>query len=298
MDLNTAPEFGYLSRMFTRITPSRLAPAVALSGGVLLLGACSGASRWDGLDAPALYRLAQQEVEEDDLGDAEETLDRLLLGFPEFDSLAEASLLLGDTYFDDEKYITAASQYSRFTARFPNHPQVPRASFRVCESYGNLSRKSQRDQQPTGEALNVCRNVAAQYFGNPYADSAATIAGEMIAKLAKRKYEEARFYMRIDAWDGAVIYFEDLVEEYPETEWAPRALAGIMEAYGEIAKNSPDLGYEQEIEIARERLLTTYPLSPEAERVRAQMQQRTDTMAADTMVAGVGNRGARTIPSG
>jgi outer membrane protein assembly factor BamD len=168
----------------------------------------------------------------------------------------------------------------------------------VCESYGNLSRKSQRDQQPTGEALNVCRNVAAQYFGNPYADSAATIAGEMIAKLAKRKYEEARFYMRIDAWDGAVIYFEDLVEEYPETEWAPRALAGIMEAYGEIAKNSPDLGYEQEIEIARERLLTTYPLSPEAERVRAQMQQRTDTMAADTMVAGVGNRGARTIPSG
>ncbi len=282
-----------------RIPTPRIAPAVALTGGVLLAGACGGASRYDSLEAPELYRLAQQEVAEEDLGDASEALDRLMLRFPEFDSIQSAMLLLGDVYYDDEKYVTAAAQFTRFVSRYPASAEVPRASFRVCQSYAELSRTPQRDQSETNQALSVCRGVARDFFGTEFADSAAALAGQMIDKLAEREYQVGRFYHQRRGFDAAVLYYEKVVEEYPETSFAPQALVGIMDAYTEIAKNSPELGYEQEVELARERLITQYPLSDEAARVRAELSERAGTMATDTMsAAGIGAAGARTVPSG
>ena len=297
--LNTRTRIGYVGRMFTRICSPRIAPTVALTGTVLVAGACGGASRHDGLDAPDLYRMAQQEVADEDWGDAQETLDRLLVRFPEFDSASTASMLLGDIYFQDEKFITAAAQYSSFISRYPNSPQVPRANFRVCEAYGRLSRVPQRDQTETRQALDVCRAVAREFFGTELADSAAAIAGRMISTLAEREFDIGRHYHQRNGFDAAIIYYERVVELYPDTEWAPRSLIEIMDAYGEIAEDSPGLGYEQEVEIARERLLTEYPLSPEAERVRAEMAAAMQAQPGDTVAAaGVGNRGARTVPSG
>ncbi len=265
----------------------------------MVAGACGGASRHEGMAAPDLYRLAQQEIAEEDWGDAQETLDRLLVRFPEFDSASTASLLLGDIYFQDEKYITAAAQYASFVSRYPNSPDVPRANFRVCEAYGELSRVSQRDQTETRQALDVCRAVARNFFGTELADSAAAVAGRMISTLAQREFEIGHHYHQRNGFDAAIIYYERVVELYPDTEWAPRSLIEIMDAYGEIAEDSPGLGYEQEVEIARERLLTQYPLSAEADRVRAEMAQRAQSQPGDTVAAaGVGNRGARTVPSG
>lgn len=282
-----------------RISTSRIAPAVALTGGVLFAGACGGASRYDALDAPELYRLAQQEVAEEDLGDASEALDRLMLRFPEFDSIQPAMLLLGDVYYEDDKYVTAAAQFSRFVSRYPASPEVPRASFRICQSYAEMSRNPQRDQTETNQALSVCRGVARDFFGTQFADSAATLAGQMIEKLAEREYDIARFYYQRRGFDASVKYFEKVVEAYPETEFAPLALVGIMDAYTEIAKNSPDLGYEQEVELARERLITQYPLSEAAARVRAELAGQMGGVATDTLsAAGIGAAGSRTVPSG
>jgi len=72
-----------------------------------------------------------------------------------------------------------------------------------------------------------------------------------------------------------------------------------MESYTEIAKDSPDLGYEQEVELARERLITQYPLSDQAAQVRAEMAEQLGGMPTDTTsAAGIGAAGARTVPSG
>ena len=48
---------------------------------------------------------------------------------------------------------------------------------------------------------------------------------------------------------------------YSETEFAPKSLAGIY--YANLA-----IGYEDEADIAKQRLLDTYPESPEAATIR------------------------------
>lgn len=226
------------------------------------LAACASGSRYQGLDADGVYEMARASFEEGDYGDAAEALERLLLAFPTFQDAPEATLLLARARFLDEQYITAASDFARFLDRYPAHTRAPEAALGVCRSYAELSPIPQRDQTYTEQALAVCSNVLTDYRGTDVVDEAALIAADMQTKLARKVYENGSYYMRRQFHDSAIIYFEELLENYPNTEWAPKALAGIIEAYGEI-------GYDDEVEEARNQLLTRYPDSPEARALEA-----------------------------
>lgn len=231
------------------------------AAGTLFLGACASSSKYQGLDAAGVYRLALEEYEREDYSDAAETLDRLLLVYPTFEQAAEASFLLAEAYFRDEQFITSSSEYTRFLDRYPAHPNAPKAALGVCHSYARLSPISQRDQTFTDQALTVCRNVVADYRGLPEAEEAGAVANDMRDKLARKTYENGEYYLRREFYDSAIIYFEELLEDFGDTEWAPKGLLGIIRAYEEI-------GYEEEVETARARLLSQYPDSPEARSIR------------------------------
>lgn len=228
---------------------------------VVSTATCASSSRYQGLDAEGVYQLALESFEAGDYGDAAEALERLLLAFPSFRAGPEATLLLGEARFLDGQYITAASDYSRFLDRYPGHTRAPDAALGVCRSYAELSPISQRDQTYTEQALAVCSNVVSDYRGTEVVEEALAVAREMQDKLARKVFENGSYYMRREFYDSAIIYFEELLEAYPDTEWAPRALAGIIEAYDAI-------GYDDEVQEARSQLLTRYPDSPEAQALR------------------------------
>lgn len=254
--------------MFYRITK------LVILAGVLSLAGCASGSKYRGLDAAGVYRLALEEYERGDYGDAAETLDRLLLAYPTFEQAAEAYLLLGEAYFNDEQYITSAAEYARFLSRYPAHPGAPKAGLGECRSYARLSPIPQRDQAFTDQALAVCRNVVADYPGLPEAEEAAQVANAMREKLAQKVYENGSYYLRREFYDSSIIYFEQVVERYPETVWAPRSLLGILQAYEAI-------GYEDEVAATRDRLLTRYPESTEARSIRTGDDSGTPGSAPD-----------------
>lgn len=226
---------------------------------VPLLGAvaCASGSKYQGLDAAGVYGLAQEEMAGEDYSDAAETLDRLLLVYPNFDEGGEANFLLANAYYLDGQFITAASEFTRFLDRYPGHPRAPEAALGICRAYSELSPISQRDQTFTDQAVAVCRNVVTDYPTLPAAQEAALLANDMRGKLARKIYENGAFYLRRKLDDSAIIYFEDVVNNYPETAVAPDALLGIIEAYERI-------GYEDEVQQARDRLLSEYPESEAA----------------------------------
>ncbi|MEX0994577.1 MAG: outer membrane protein assembly factor BamD, partial [Balneolaceae bacterium] len=51
----------------------------------------------------------------------------------------------------------------------------------------------------------------------------------------------AEFYMRTNRYNAAAVYYETVIENYPESQWAERSLARQVEAYILYADNSvPD----------------------------------------------------------
>lgn len=229
----------------------------------LVASACGGGanSRYQGMDAEALFRLATTEYEEGDHDNAIDALDRLLITFGDWARVADARLLLADAHFAKEEYHTARSEYQRFLDRHAGHPRSPDAALGICRSLARLSPVPQRDQADTQEGIAVCRNVVIDYSGLPQAAEAAEISNELRRVLAQKEFQNGEFYFKRKLYDSAIIYWEFVANLYPETEWAPRALLGIYQANTEI-------GYDDLAEEAREQLLERYPDSAAAAEVR------------------------------
>lgn len=225
---------------------------------LLVLAACGGPSnRYQGMDAPALFAMAQQEANEGEHDNAIRTLDRLLLAYGDWSGVADARLLLADMYTAKNEHLTAAAEYRRFLDRFPGHPRAAEAALGRCQAFAELAPRAERDQSYTQQALVECGNTAADFDGLPEAAEAARLAAEMRETLAEKDYLNGRFYLRRNLHDSAIKYFEFVLERYPDTEYAPQALLGIYRA-------NMAIGYEDLAQEARERLLARYPDSEAA----------------------------------
>ncbi len=246
---NPSPDGVYLSGMSIRPP----APLTAL----LVLAACTSAPPYQGIEEAELFAMGQREIEAGNENEAQEVLDRLLIVFPNFERAAEVRMMLAESYYRDEEYITALSEYQRFLNRYPSHPSAPDAALGRCRSSAALSPSIPRDQSYTGEAEVVCGNVVADYPGTAAADEAQRVSSEMRVKLAEKEYSTGEYYFRRGYFDSAIIYWQFVEVQYLDTIWAPKALLGIMNAYEEI-------GYQDLVEETKQKLLDMYPDSEEA----------------------------------
>jgi outer membrane protein assembly factor BamD len=227
-----------------------------------LLAACGGRDRFAGLDADTIYRMALNEMEEGDWGNAIRALERFNVSFGDDPRIPEVRLLLARSHYEDREYLTARSEYQRFRDRFVAHPRVAEAALGECRSLAALAPVPQRDQTHTQEALTVCGNVVVDYPGRPEAAEAAELRRSLRRTMAEKEYLNGNHYLRRRQYDPAIKYFEFVVDLYPETEFAPRALLGIYRA-------NTAIGYDDLADEARSRLLRDYPDSAEARQLAA-----------------------------
>jgi outer membrane protein assembly factor BamD len=229
---------------------------------VALLVGCGGGDPYQGMDAEALFRLAENEYAEREFGNAIEVLQRLTVDFPDWSRIAQARLMLADAHFEDGEYLTARSEYQRFRDRFVGHPQSPVAALGECRALAALAPHPQRDQTYTRDAITVCGNVVVDYADTPQAVEARDIRTALRRTLAEKEYLNASHYFRRKQYDPAIVYYQFVVDLFPETEFAPQALLGLYRANEEI-------GYDDLAEEARVRLLSEYPDSDAAAALRA-----------------------------
>jgi outer membrane protein assembly factor BamD len=228
---------------------------------LLLLG-CGGADPYQGLTPEDLYRIAENELAEGSSDNAVEALERLHVSFGDWQRIPDAGLLLARAHYESDDYLTARSEYRRFLDRFANNPRAPEASLGECESLAAMVPHPQRDQGYTEEAITVCGNVVIDYVGTPQAAEARRLRETLRRTMAEKEYMNADHYFRRRQYDSAIIYFQFVVDLYPETDLAPRALLGLYRC-------NEAIGYQDLADAARSQLLQDYPDSPEATELRA-----------------------------
>ncbi len=223
------------------------------------LSACAAALPDPGLTADEVYALGLEAREQEDWEDAVKAFEYVLFS-PGFNQAAEARLLLADVQYLDERYIESRSEYQRVIDRWPADTVAVRAALGVCRSLASLSPVTQRDQSFTRQARLSCRQVAGDFAGTVMGLEAQRLAEEMVLKLAEQDYDTGRHYLKRGLLDSALLYFEQVADEYPDTEWAPWALYQMVDVFGRI-------GYLRDVEVTRELLLDAYPDSEPAQLV-------------------------------
>lgn len=235
---------------------------IALVAVVVLTAACGGKqTSLAELGAEQLWEQGVAAFIAEDWDEAIRHFDRYILVGGSDPRVIQARYYVGRAYFEDGQYVTAASELSRLAADLGRIDLADDARFLACRAYEELSPKPQLDQEYTRAALDHCGALLDYFPDSEFADRAADIVTRMRGKLAEKVYDAARWYHRRRAYDSALLYFEDVVTNYPGTEWAPKALLRQYEIYGVLQ-------YDEEREEVRRRLVEDYPDSREASQVR------------------------------
>lgn len=228
-----------------------------------LASACASGPRYQGMTGDQLFELGAQKFAEKDWGKAAEVFERLIFAEPTYPRIVEARVYLARAYYNKGEYITSVAEFSRVLDRHPGDPLAPEASLGVCKSFVAQSPDVQRDQSFTTQAWNSCQNTVSDFAGTQAAVEAAELRDSMEAKLAHKIFIGGDFYYKRKIYHSGIIYFNDLLEQYPGSDWAAEALLRLYQSYSA-------LDWDTEAQEAKDRLLREFPDSDAAAEIRSE----------------------------
>ena len=192
----------------------------------------AGAASLTPAQVDSLWQQAQTAYRDGEWDDALELLQRYLLEARPGDSrVVDAHMLMAESHMGKKNRLDAAREFRKVSDETPSHPLAPQALLRVGDAYAALWRRPELDPSYGQSALATYQELGSRY---PESEAART-AQERIAELnndfAYKALKAARYYLRLKAWDSAIIYLRDLLATYPKADVAPEALVRLIGAY-------------------------------------------------------------------
>jgi outer membrane protein assembly factor BamD len=202
----------------------------------------------------ALYRAAMDEFARKRWENAATGFERLTLDLGARDTLlAKSHWYLAKTHEAKREYLLAAQSYTRLAESFPDDTLAVAALLSAGDSYFKLWRSPQLDQQYGVQAQTQYRLVMSLFPDSPLKAEAEKGSLKVDEWMATKDYEVAMHYVRRRAFESSLIYFKDVVRNYPNTGRAREALMRLVETY-----RRPELNYKEEAKETCAALLTAY----------------------------------------
>jgi outer membrane protein assembly factor BamD len=190
----------------------------------------------------SLWNRSMREVRHGKWSDAAKDLQRVLLEFPPGDGrIARAHFFLGEAQLSLGSNLDAAREFRKVSDDLPNDPLAPEALLRAGDAYADLWRRPELDPSYGQTALATYQELLNRYPGGAPAKRAQDRIDDLQERFAYKEYKSALYYMRLKAYDSAILYLKDLVATYPRSEVAPDALLRLVQAYR-------TLGYKEDVE--------------------------------------------------
>ena len=221
------------------------------------LAACSGggsaAERSDAGTAPIAQTAAPEEIQilwdeameafrRGEFATTGDNLERLVLEFPPGDPrISRAHFYLGESYLGMKDQLQAVREFRRVSDERPNDPLAPTALLRAGDAYAELWSRPELDPSYGQTALATYQELLNRYPESQAADRARVRILALEEWFAAKEFKTAMFYLRLKAWDSAILYLKGMVADYPRADVAPEALEKLVEAYRK-------LGYEDDVE--------------------------------------------------
>jgi outer membrane protein assembly factor BamD len=193
-------------------------------------------------DIDSLWTRAQAAIRRGKWGDAVKHLDRLLLEFPPGDPrVAQAHFFEGEAQFALGSHLQAVREFRKVSDDTPNDPLAPEALLRAGDTYADLWRRPELDPSYGQTALATYQELLNRYPEGSAAKRAQQRINDLQERFAIKEYKAALYYMRLKAYDSAILYLKDLVATYPRSSVAPDALLHLVQAYR-------TLGYKEDVQ--------------------------------------------------
>jgi outer membrane protein assembly factor BamD len=122
------------------------------------------------------------------------------------------------------RYYEAEEAFNKVISNYPDSEWAEAAKFQIASCRAALSRGPDYDQAAAKEAEEQFTEFIREHPEAALSQEAEKNIEQLREKEAEASFNTARFYEKQKAYAAAKIYYEDLVDNYPDSAWAAKAL--------------------------------------------------------------------------
>ena len=192
---------------------------------------CSGARQVGEIrDAETAYTAGIEAFKNEDYFEAQRLFDVIRLQFPTTQYADDAQFYLGEISFARKEYVMAAFNYGMVRRSYPTSSLNKTALYKTGMCYYELAPPADRDQDYTKKAISSFSEFQAIYPSDSLYEEAGKRINELRNRLAERELITAELYRNLYSNRSAVIYYDVIIDDYPDTEHYETAFAGKIES--------------------------------------------------------------------
>lgn len=191
---------------------------------LLLYTGCSSSVDTTNMTGQNRLSYAIKLYNDEDYLEAINELQAILLQYPGSSISDDAQFYLAKTRFARSEYIMAAFEFSKLIKNMPASEFVPESQYMLAECYYELSPNYNLDQKYTKKAIQEFQAFIDFFPTNDRVPEAEKKIDQLNNKLAEKTFSIARIYQKMDYLKAALIYYEDVIETYHDTPYAPMAM--------------------------------------------------------------------------
>ncbi len=175
---------------------------------------------------------------DEDYLEAINELQAILLQYPGSAISDDAQFYLAKSRFAREEYIMAAFEFSKLIKNMPASEFVPESQYMLADCYYELSPDYNLDQKYTRKAIQEFQAFIDFFPTDERVSDAEKKIDELNNKLAEKTYSIAGIYEKMDYLKAAIIYYDEVIDNYHDTPYAPLAMYNKINVLVEKDRNN------------------------------------------------------------
>ncbi len=223
-------------------------------------------------DTELKYEKAVGYYESEDYYKALQLFDLVIPAYRGTEKAERLNYYYAQCYYKQKDYSMASYYFMKFAKEYPRSENAEECYFLSAYCKYLDSPDYSKDQTSTYDALNDLQAFANAYPNSARVKECNDLMNDLRAKLEKKQYSIATMYLKMSDYQAAVTTYNNLLKEYPDTEYREEAMLGLIEANYLYASKSVASKQQERYQAAVEaydRYRANYPDSKNADEAEA-----------------------------
>jgi len=150
--------------------------------------------------------------------------EKIVKGGPYSDVAPHAQLRIGAAREKQKNYPDAVKAYGLAADRYHDQPEIAAdALYRVALAYQKQAATAEYDQNTAAQAIAAYTDFMTLYPDDKRVADAQKAITSLKAEQVRGNFEIAKFYDKIKKWNGAVVYYNEVLQLDPNSPYATQA---------------------------------------------------------------------------
>ncbi|MFZ5981211.1 MAG: outer membrane protein assembly factor BamD [Candidatus Zixiibacteriota bacterium] len=191
---------------------------------VLSIVGCGGKKTMTLGSATQLFKSGMEFYDQKKYARAVEAFQMIVYNYPGESIVDTAQYYLALSYFGNEEYALAQVEFNRLIVNYPSSAYIVNAQFlkAVCFFEGTPKHYG-LDQTDLEQAIKLFEDFIIDHPESELMPDAQKYLLLAQTRMARKYYESGVVYVRLNAPTAAKKYFQIVIDDYTNTEYAPRA---------------------------------------------------------------------------